>query len=195
MATEMLQYPFVLRVTAWKNHPVPVLVVKKRRQFSAAVAERQKQLLLPFETPSLKRRMRLHVIGHIYGESLQRCLPVCKKILANVQDNTNKSLGLHEYLAKENLKVWKNLPLDEQAGAKLGLIFKLQSRVREMDRVELIAHRVAEMTASEAVSWLSRITNQKQDSNRWALMGLRTMLAGPSSDKNVKTMLAKLQDQ
>ena len=35
-----------------------------------------------------------------------------------------------------------NLPLDDEAGCKLALMFKLQERIKELDRVELLARRI-----------------------------------------------------
>ena len=46
---------------------------------------------------------------------------------------------------------WWNI---EEAGAKLALIFRLQERVTDVDRVELIAQRVARFTREEAAYWL-----------------------------------------
>jgi hypothetical protein len=60
-----------------------------------------------------------------------------------------------------------DLPLDEVAGAKLGLIFRLQERLTDLDRVDLIARRVARFTREEAVYWLSRTTSFEPDANRW----------------------------
>ena len=62
-----------------------------------------------------------------------------------------------------------------------------------MDRVELIARRVATFTAEEAGYWFSRITNFDSDANRWAIAGMKTMLGGQPHDPAVETMLAKLQ--
>jgi len=44
-----------------------------------------------------------------------------------------------------------NLPLDEEAGAKLGVIFRLQERLTDLDRVEFIARCVARFTCEEDV--------------------------------------------
>jgi hypothetical protein len=63
------------------------------------------------------------------------------------------------YLTQEGLKLRLSLPLDEEAGAKLALIFRLQERVPALDRVELIARRVVRFTREEAAYWLSRTTS------------------------------------
>jgi len=87
-----------------------------------------------------------------------------------------------------------NLPLDEEAGAKLSLIFRLQERLDDLDRVELIARRVTRFTREEAIYWLSRTTSYGPDANRWAVSGLRILLGGTSKDaQGVARMLKRLQ--
>ena len=86
-----------------------------------------------------------------------------------------------------------NLPLDTEAGSKLALIFKLQERIQEMDRVELIARRVDRFTREEAGYWLSRITTYGDAANRWALAGMKLMLGGQPGDKSVAQMLDSLR--
>jgi hypothetical protein len=87
-----------------------------------------------------------------------------------------------------------NLPLDEEAGAKLGLIFRLQERLTDLQRVELIARRLARFTREEAVYWLSRTTSFEPDANRWAITGLRIMLGGHAQDPAVERMLQRLRE-
>jgi hypothetical protein len=101
--------------------------------------------------------------------------------------------GLQRYLTQEGLKLRLSVPLDEEAGAKLALIFRLQERVPDLDRVELIARRVARFTREEAVYWLSRTTSFGADANRWALSGLRVILGGQPKDPAVQRMLEHLR--
>jgi hypothetical protein len=74
------------------------------------------------------------------------------------------------------------------------LIFRLQERVPDLDRVELIARRVARFTREEAAYWLSRTTSFGADSNRWALSGLRVILGGQANDPGVSRILARLRN-
>jgi hypothetical protein len=101
---------------------------------------------------------------------------------------------LQRYLTHEGLRLRLNLPLDEEAGAKLGLIFRLQERLTDLDRVELIARRVARFTREEAAYWLSRMTSVGTDANRWAIAGLRIMLGGQAKDPAVARMLGRLRE-
>lgn len=174
------QAPFVLRFTTWKELPPPVLVAKERQEAPQKEGEAQ---------PG-----RLVERGHIYGGPLRRLLPVLRPVLAGVRDEADIPLELQRFLTQEGLRLRLNLPLDEAAGAKLSLIFRLQERVTDLDRVELIARRVARFTREEAVYWLSRMTSYGPDANRWAIAGMRIVLGGtPKDGKGVERMLKGLQ--
>jgi hypothetical protein len=109
--------------------------------------------------------------GHLAGEALRRCLPILRSLLERVCDDTGVPAGLERYLTQEGLRLRLSLPMDEEAGAKLALSFRLQERVPDLDRVELIARRVLRFTSEEAAYWLSRTTSFGADANRWAPVG------------------------
>ena len=75
----------------------------------------------------------------------------------------------------------------------MALIFKLQERMSDLDRVELIARRVERFTREEAHYWLTRSTQFSPEANRWAQAGMRIMLGGQRGDKAVTEMLEKLR--
>ncbi len=182
---------FVLRITEWKNYPPPVLAIKERQE--SAEADKDTGTVKPPSTFPTKAHGKLVERGHIVGESQRRCLPVFRAILARVRDDAGIPLELQRYLTQDGLRLRLNLPLDEEAGAKLALICRLQERLADLDRVELIARRVADCTREEAVYLLSRITGAGQDGNRWAVMGLRILLGGQSKDGGVQRMLDRLR--
>jgi hypothetical protein len=93
----------------------------------------------------------------------------------------------------EGLRQRVTLPIDEEAGAKLALIFRLQERLPDVDRAELLARRVLLFSREEALYWFSRITDFGPDANRWAISGLRLMLGGQAGDAGVSRMLDKLR--
>ena len=101
---------------------------------------------------------------------------------------------LQRFFTREGFQLRLNLPLDENAGAKLGLICKLRMRVKEMDRVELIARRTFRFTREEAAYWLSRATTYNKDANKWAQAGMKIMLGGAPGDAGVEKMLEKLRE-
>ncbi|MBN2372963.1 hypothetical protein JXL19_04155, partial [bacterium] len=132
--------------------------------------------------------------GHICGERLRICIPVIRNIALHVSDPKGIPLELDRYFTKDGLRQRLNLPLDEDAGAKLSLIFRLLERISEPDRVELLARRIGRFTREEAAYWLSRTTRFAPYANRWAVSGLRTMLGGQPNDPGVERMLAQLRD-
>jgi hypothetical protein len=172
--------PWVLRLTEWQEKPPPLLVIRQRRMLAG---DRQ---INGQQTTFVDR-------GLLYGEAQRRCLPILQKILARVQDAWHQPLGLQQYLTEQGLPFRGNLPLDDEAGCKLALIFKLQERVKEIDRVELIARRADRFTREEAAYWLSRLSNFSDDANRWAISGLRIVLGGHAKDPAVERMLERLR--
>jgi len=175
--------PWVLRITEHKDKPVPVFLIKQR--------------ILPdqrTDTDDMKApRSILKEKGLLYGPQQRRCLPVIKKILIRIKDGRGIPLELLQYLNGSRITFRGNLPLDEEAGYKLALIFKLQERIKELDRVELLARRVDRFTREEAGYWYSRITTYGDAANRWAMAGMKIVLAGHPKDPNVEQMLADLR--
>lgn len=187
--------PFTLRITEWNRYPVPVLVVKERREIinntrTKLLDKRQPELM-----PSAPAGYRLHDVSHISGEPMRRCMSVIKQMVSQVRDDAGIPLELQRFFSKEGLKKRLNLPLDETAGAKLGLFFKLQMRIKDMDRVELMARRIASFTREEAAYWLSRTITYGPDENRWAQAGLKVMLGGLPGDKAIDGMLSRLREK
>lgn len=182
--------PYVLRITEWKDYSVPVLVVKERREYQEEKKTEAKQLSL-VDRPV---RRVLVEIATMHGESLGRCLSLLRELVKKVRNHADVPLELQRYMTKAGLRMRCNLPLDEETGAKLGLLFRLQVRVKELDRVELMARRVMSFSREEAAYWLSRTTSFGTDANRWAVSGLRLMLGGQPHDPGVDRMLTRLRD-
>lgn len=177
--------PWVLRVSEHQGKPVPVVIVKER-----TVTNRPSE---GDEQNGTKRR-HLHDVGIIYGSSLRRCLPVIRSIVHRVKDPLGVPLELQRFFPNGRIEFRGNLPLDTEAGPKLALIFKLQERVINLDRVELIARRVERFSREEAQYWLTRITQFSPEANRWAQAGMRIMLGGQPGDKAIPRMLERLQE-
>lgn len=187
LAPLSLKSPFILRITEWREAPIPVLVVKERHYREAGDKTRGPDGQRPRARAVLIER------GHLAGEPLHRCLPILRRLVEGVTDQAGIPLELGRYLSAEGLRCRGNLPLDEDAGAKLALLFRLQDRLKDLDRVELIAHRVRQFTREEAAYWLSRTTSYGPTANRWALSGLRIMLGGQAKDTGVREMLERLR--
>lgn len=178
------QAPWVLRVTEYKDKPAPVLVVRER--FS------------PEEDPKDGSRAQGRAVlkdrGLLYGQPLRRCLPVIRAILSRICDPAGVPLDLHRFFANGRVAFRGSLPLDEEAGAKLSLIFKLRERVKDMDRVELMARRVDRFSREEAAYWLARASHYGEPASRWARAGMRIMLGGQPGDEAISHMLEQLRE-
>lgn len=172
--------PFVLRITEWKDKPPPVLVVKERVSRDEAAQTRGENLV--------ER-------GFVKGETLRRLLPLVKKACSSVVDAAGVPTQVDRFLTQEGLRLRVTLPLDDEAGAKLALVFRLQERLTDAERVELLARRVLQFSREEALYWLSRITDFGPDANRWAISGLRLFLGGQPNDNGVTRMLESLRSK
>jgi hypothetical protein len=174
---------WTLRVTEHADRPVPVFIVK----------EQLLQLGGQNERGAAQQQSELEERGLIYGQAQRRCLPVIREIVSQVTNDSGIPLELDRFLGDKRITFRGNLPLDEEAGCKLSLIFRLRERILEMDRVELIARRVQRFTREEAAYWYSRTTNFGEAANRWARAGMRTMLGGQPGDPAVEEMLMELR--
>jgi hypothetical protein len=183
------QAPFVLRITERKDRPISVLIVKERQGMQESNGQAPAIPGLMDQPP----QGNLVELGQLDGAALHCCLPILRQIVGRVRNAHDIPLELQRYLTQAGLKLHLNLPLDEEAGAKLGLIFRLQGRGTNLDRIELMARRLARFTREEAVYWLSRTTSFGPDANRWAIAGLRIMLAGRVKDHAVERMLERLR--
>lgn len=88
------------------------------------------------------------------------------------------------------------LKLGTENGAKLALLFNLQSYMRSPERVELMAWRIQRFTREEALYWLEMVTLPKygEIDMAWAKAGLQTMLSGRDNDMDfVVVLLSRLR--
>ena len=176
--------PFVLRLTRISDMEPPVLVVKER------IAPEDRNDTQELTNPRSKTVER----GHINGEAVRACLPVLRRIVEAVRDDQGIPLNLDKQISQEGIKrSGINLPLDETAGARIALFFRLQSNVKDINRVELIGRRVALFSREEAVYWLSNITASSPALRSWAISGLRIMLCGESGDKRIPEALNRVR--
>jgi len=180
---QLKQAPWRLLVTEHKDKPPPLFVVKELLSPEDEDRPEAKGL----DRPVLKER------GLLYGEVQQRCLPIIRTIVGRVNDQDDVPLDLARFLPKGRITFRDSLPLDEEAGAKLALIFRLREKITDMDRIELIARRVDRFTREEAVYWHSRITNFDPIENRWAMAGMKLMLGGQPGDAHIQEMLERLR--
>ncbi len=177
--------PFILHLTERKDKQGTVLVVRER--MASPVKSGGKS------GAQEKAVHRLEERGALAGENQRRLLPIVSRIVGEVRSESGIPLELQRYLTPEGMRLRVRLPLDEEAGAKLALIFKLQERLFDLDRAELVALRLQRFTREEASYWLTRITRFDAVANRWALAGMRTMLGGIERKETV-AMLKRLKN-
>lgn len=183
--------PFVLRITAWKDYPAPVLVISER-----GWEEDRLHAFVPHSSQSeaiFSSQGILQERGHVAGDAFVRIHPLIRNLLRAVTDDAGVPLELDMFLSKAATPFRGNLPLDDEAGAKLALIFRLSERVKDLDRVELIARRVVRFSREEAAYWLSRLVHFGKIGNRWAVTGLRIVLAGETSGPEIESELQRLK--
>jgi hypothetical protein len=179
---------WVLRITEMKDKPAPVFVIKERLLAQNSI---EGGITGAATTPG---KTSLRDRGMLHGQSLRRCLPVIRNIIGGVSDDRGVPLELGHYIGTGRISFRGNLPLDEDAGMKLALIFKLQERMVDLDRVELLALRVNRFSREEAAYWLSRATQYGEAGNRWAQAGMRIMLGGQPGDKEIQAMLSRMHN-
>jgi hypothetical protein len=183
--SELANAPWVLRITEHKDKPAPVLIIKQR--------------LLPDQRTDtddlVAPRSVLKERGLLYGPQQRRCITILRTIMTRINNIKGIPLELQQYLNGSRITFRGNLPLDDEAGYKMALIFKLQERIKDLDRIELIARRVDRFTREEAAYWYSRITTYGDAANRWAAAGMKVMLAGNTKDPHVEKMLADLRQR
>lgn len=176
--------PWVLRLTRHRNIAPPVLVIKER------IAPEDRSDVEDLVQPRSKAVER----GQLHGEVVRACRQVLKRILEEVTDDQGIPLRLERYMTLQGLKETNlNLPLDETAGARLALFFRLQSKVKDISRVELIGRRVAMFSHEEAIYWLANVTSADAALSSWATSGLRILLCGESGDPRVHEVLEKVR--
>lgn len=180
--------PWALRITERSDRPAPYLEIKTR------LWEKNKKRAAG-EEPVLQPVMR--ECGCIYGDKARRVLDVIRKIISNKRTpDDDLPMELERIIVKGQLVVkGKTLPLDEEAGVKLALLFKVQEKLKDPDRVEIAAWRIARFSREEAQYWYSRATTFSKTLNNWALSGMRVMLCGGSRAKKgeVKNTLEELR--
>lgn len=184
LAKQAKRAPYLLRITRRSDLPPPLLIVKER------IAPEDRDDIAGLTNPRAKHVER----GSLHGDAVRACLPVLKRILEAVKDDQGIPLGLERFLSAQGLQETdRNLPLDEAAGARLALFFRLQGKVKDVARIELIGRRVALLSREEAVYWLANVTTADPVLRSWAVSGLRLMLCGDSGDQRLPLVLERIR--
>lgn len=176
--------PFGLLVTSHKKYPIPVLLVKEREEING------------------ERQGRFNDREHqFYGDIMRRVLSegLLARMVSSVTDVDEVPMELGKILVPniiDRIDLPLQIPLDEEAGFKLGLLFSLSSKLQDKDRVELMARRIDRFAREEAAYWYSRITRMDKDLQVMAMKGLKITLCGDGSKEDrprVQKALEKLK--
>ncbi len=176
MQSSLKEAPWILRVTERKDFTGPMLEICERQY-----------------TDSGKTRLKEY--GRIYNGTLRTCRPAIRYMLSQELDSMGRSAGLHE-LIDEKTEYRGQIPLRDEIGAKLALLFKLHPQVRSQERIELMAWRIERFTREEALYWVGKVSIPVYGKRgiEWAKSGLRLMLAGQQKDEEaVRELLEKLR--
>ena len=174
--------PFILRITERKDFTGPLCEICERNATNNT-------------TPSGKQTTKLKELGRIYNGHLRVCLPAIRCIMSGMTDEQGVPMAMH-LLLDEKVTYRGRIPLDETAGGKLALLFRLHPLVRDDNRVELMAWRIERFSREETMYWLTKVSipTYGKRSVEWAKSGLRLMLAGQQKDtKEVISMLELLR--
>ena len=157
--------PWILRVSVQKKYTGPVVTVCER-------------------TVSSKGNPCLVEHGFMHNGKLRFCKDAICMMISRVANDNGEPLEL-QALVDDKLAYRGYIPLDDTAGAKLALLFKLQAAIPDKERVEMMAWRIERFTREESLYWLGKITvpTYGEKAIAWAKTGLRAMLAGRPEDK------------
>lgn len=176
MQSSLKDAPWILRVSEQKKYTGPMLEICERQNTESG-------------------KTKLIEYGRIYNGTLRTCKRAIRYMLSQELDQMGRSAGLQE-LIDDKLEYRGHIPLRDEIGAKLALLFKLHPQVRSQERVELLAWRIERFTREEALYWVGKVSIPVygQRGIEWAKSGLRLMLAGQQKDEEaVRELLEKLR--
>lgn len=173
---------WVLRISEQKQYTGPILTVCERTPTGEPDHVNANQLSMSLDVPT-RPRTKLTEWGRIFNGHLRVCLPAIREIVTGMEDDEGKPLEVAALL-DDRLEFRGKLPLDETAGTKLALLFRLHGLVRKDNRTELMAWRIARFSREEAMYWFAKTTVSAygKSSVNWAKAGLRVMLAGQQNN-------------
>lgn len=140
-----------------------------------------------------KRILKKH--GEINGSKLRICKEPLRYMLTEVKDDLGNSIGLQNLL-EGSVTYRGDIPLDKTVGVKLALVAILVASINHEAKAELISWRIERISAEEAFYWFGKVTVPVYGvkAMQWAVIGMRTILAGPTDQKvNYEEMLEKLR--
>lgn len=125
-----------------------------------------------------------HKWGEIAWSKVRSCKEPIRYILSGVLDSLGNPLGL-QALISSDIAYRGDVPLNREAGTKMALIAILTASVQIELKIELLGWRIERFSAEEAFYWFGKATIPVygKKAMNWSVIGMRTMLAGPTDQK------------
>ena len=133
--------------------------------------------------------------GVISGLALRTIKPVIYYMLSGMNDSMGVPSGF-QAIFDGRITYRGNLPLDNVVGHKLALLSILLTTVKLAAKIEIMGWRVERMPLEEIMYWLNKVTEPSYGDRtaKWAIIGLRVVLAGPTDQKeDYSKILEKLR--
>jgi hypothetical protein len=116
------------------------------------------------------------------GEMDYATYRACKQHLKDILRTETDEKGVPLYYDRLITETFPSLdiqfPNESSSCVKLSLLFRLQKSMHDINKIVLMAQRIERFTREEAAYWLSKTLYDTEEHNRWAVKGLRIVLAG-----------------
>jgi len=129
---------------------------------------------------TIKMVYNSQAIGVMDSATYRATKSYLKRYLFHETNQAGIPLEYHRHITDSfpNFEIVFENEQDSQACAKLALLFRLQKGVHDVNKIFLMAQRIENFTREEAAYWLSRTLHGTDEHRKWAVKGLRIMLAG-----------------
>lgn len=185
--------PWILRISEQKDYTGPVMTICER--ISTLPTEMTAAPGQAAAAVQSSRYTRLKEWGMIFNGNLRACLPAIQDMMSAVTDDRGVELNV-QILLDGTIRYRGHIPIDEETGCRLALLFRLQGLVRDRNRAELMAWRISRFSREETLYWFAKTSSSAygKSSIEWAKSGLRVMLAGQQTNpKEVQRLLEQLR--
>jgi len=139
----------------------------------------QYKLVASAKSQTIKMIYNNEVMGMMDSAKYRACKQSLKHYLSRETDQAGIPLEYHSYITDAFPTFSITFPNDcSEACVKLALLFRLQKGVHDINKIVLMAQRIEKFTKEEAAYWLSKTLYDTEEHKKWAVKGLRIMLAG-----------------
>ena len=132
------------------------------------------------KSQTIKMIYNSEVMGVMDSATYRATKSYLKRYLFHETNQAGIPLEYHRHITDSfpNFEIVFENEQDSQACAKLALLFRLQKGVHDVSKIALMAQRIEKFTREEAAYWLFKTLCGSEEHKKWAVKGLRIMLAG-----------------